>query len=139
MRRNGGATVGAKAPGLASRTEMAKVSGVAAPMPCGERHVSMPVSVSIVCSNRHNRSPVLTLLPLSYLTSPSMSQTQPTKTTKRKPRQRGGKLPEDAPLTNPVEDEQDLLEGLTFPKFGYALPPRQLTLFSLKWLTIRHS
>lgn len=52
-----------------------------------------------------------------------MSPIQPAKVTKRKSKRRGINLPKDAPLANPVEDEQDFLECLMFPKFGYVLPP----------------
>lgn len=117
IRRDGGATTGSTAAGLASETEMAEVSGFAALMACGDRLVSTPASVSIISLNPPNRSPLLSCLPPSHPTSPAMSQT------KQKPRRRGANLPGDAPLANPSPNEQDLLDHLVLPKFGCVLPP----------------
>ena len=59
-----------------------------------------------------------------------MSRNSSAKITKQK-RQGGGKPPTNAPSANTVEDEQDLLDGMELPKFGYVL-----AMFSFQWLTL---
>ncbi|KZP17432.1 hypothetical protein FIBSPDRAFT_894348 [Athelia psychrophila] len=110
--RQRGASIGAKAPSLISVIETVEVSGVAAPTPYGNGLVSLPSSVSTICSDRHIRSPSMTSL------APSTSGAQPSKTRMPKERLNRAKRRDVAPLTDTIEDAQDSMDDMPIPKFG---------------------